>query len=385
LNNFSVTLRERGRWEQAIAAGKEAVEIDPSYAGGWSNLSITLAKVNRMAEAIAAAARAVELEPKRPVYQWNLATALLKAGRLEEGFRHAQARWQTAEIHPTPRHFNRPHWDGSELESRRLLLHTEQGMGDTLQFIRYLPLVAARAGRIIFESPPPLRRLLVPCEAFAQIVVGGDALPDFDVQCALMDLPLIFKTTLQTIPANVPYLQADPALAAGWRTRVAVAGETKLNVAIVWAGNPEHKNDRRRSIDPSLLEPIRKVAGARLFSLQTVGQRGFSANAHAVAAEMGMIDWTDGLVDFADTAAFLANMDLVICVDTAVAHLAGALGKPVWLLLPTASDWRWLTDRADSPWYPTMRLFRQEVPGDWTTPIMRVAESLRSAAQGSLL
>jgi Flp pilus assembly protein TadD len=388
LNSLSVTLRESGRWDRAINAGREAVEIDPSYAGGWNNLSITLAKMNRMPEAIAAAARAFELEPKRRMYEWNLATALLKGGRLEEGFRHAQARWQATEIHPTPRHFNRPQWDGSDLGAQRLLLHTDQGIGDTLQFIRYLPLVVervGRAGRIIFECPPPLVRLLAPSEAFAEIVVGGDALPDFDVQRSLMDLALVFKTTLETIPANVPYLQAEPTLAAGWQARVAAAGEAQLKVAIVWAGNPMHNNDHRRSIDPSLLKPLAQVPGVRLFSLQTIGQRGFAANAHAMAMEMGMINWTAELRDFADTAALLANLDLLICVDTAVAHLAGGLGKPVWVLLPTASDWRWLTDRTDSPWYPTMRLFRQEVAGDWGVPIARITELLRSAAQGGSL
>jgi hypothetical protein len=265
------------------------------------------------------------------------------------------------------------------------LIYAEQGIGDVLQFVRYLPLMSTRGGQVILECAAPLRRLLEANLDRVAFVDAGESLPDFDIHCSLMSLPMIFNTTLQTIPANVPYLQADPALTARWQARVAAVEKAQLKIAIVWAGNPVHKNDHRRSIDPSLLKPLTQVPGVRLFSLQAVGQRGFAANAHAVATEMGVINWTAELRDFADTAALLANLDLLICVDTAVAHLAGAMGRPVWTLIPFNGDWRWFSGREDSPWYPTMRLFRQEVPGDWGVPIARITELLRTAAQGGSL
>jgi ADP-heptose:LPS heptosyltransferase len=199
--------------------------------------------------------------------------------------------------------------------------------------------------------------------------------PEFDVQCPMLTLPLVLDTGLETIPAEVPYLRPDPVLAQAWKERVAVAGE-RLKVGIVWAGNPAHKNDRHRSLASDFLAPLAHVPGIWLCNLQMSARAGQAVNAEAQAAKLGMTDWTAELLDFADTAALVANLDLVISVDTSIAHLAGAMGKPVWLLLPLNCDWRWLTVREDSPWYPTMRLFRQKKFGDWTGVIQRVVDRL---------
>jgi hypothetical protein len=239
---------------------------------------------------------------------------------------------------------------------------------------------------VIFECQPAVHRLLASFPGIAALisppVTGVDAaMPPFDVQYPLMSLPLIFGARLEMIPAKVPYLFPDPARAAAWQTRVTAAGEGRLRIGVVWAGNPAHKNDRRRSIAPSLLGPLAQVPGVRLFNLQMPAKTGLAVNARSVAAEMGMIDWTAELADFADTAALLANLDLVISVDTSVAHLAGAMGRPTWMLIPVSSDWRWLQGRADSPWYPTMRLFRQRELGDWSPVIAALLAAVADLAR----
>jgi len=276
-----------------------------------------------------------------------------------------------------PRNFTKPQWDGRALEGRTLLLHAEQGLGDAIQFIRYLPLMSQRGGRIIIECYAELQRLFQIMAGRCQIVACGQPLPAFDLHCPLLSLPRVFGTTLSNIPHVVPYLHPDAEEARKWHHRLLWQSRL-VNVGLAWMGNPAHKNDRSRSIKLARLAPLGQVPGVRFFSLQK-GEA--AAETKTPPSGMELVDWTQELKDFADTAGLIANLDLVIAVDTAVVHLAGAMGKPVWTLLPFVPDWRWLLEREDSPWYPTMRLFRQNSWGDWDSVITRVVDALSLAKE----
>ncbi|MEC4593437.1 glycosyltransferase family 9 protein [Nitrospirillum amazonense] len=291
-----------------------------------------------------------------------------------------ERRWDTDLMKAARRTYSQPRWRGQRAETGRstLLLHAEQGMGDVLQFCRYAPLAAERGHAVVLEVYRPLLRLLhsLPgvAEGRVRLVATGDPLPPFDLHCPLMSLPLAFGTTLDTVPAATPYLAADPTDLSRWRDAVA-AGGPGLKIGLAWAGNPKTSvPDRRRSIDPTLLAPLADVPGVRLFSLQKEG---------AAPAGLSLTDLMGGAADFADTAALISQLDLVISVDTAVAHLAGALGRPVWLLNRFDTDWRWLLGRDDSPWYPTLRQFRQTSPGDWQDPIARACDALARWVQSA--
>jgi hypothetical protein len=260
-----------------------------------------------------------------------------------------------------------------------MLVYSEQGIGDTIQFVRYAPLLARRGARVILQCQPELKPLFQSLEGVDCVLSTSEALPPFDVQAPLLSLPLALGTTLESIPAQVPYLKADPALAEAWRAKLAPAGRC-LKVGLAWAGNPKHRNDRNRSMPLSVLAPLAGVGGVRFYSLQKGDAAG---QAKGPPPGMDLVDLTQELNDFADTAAFVANLDLVISVDTAAVHLAGAMAKPVWTLLPFFSDWRWLLDREDSPWYPTMRLFRQRTRGEWGGVVERVVKELDRGVQGS--
>ncbi|HEY7091041.1 MAG TPA: glycosyltransferase family 9 protein, partial [Tepidisphaeraceae bacterium] len=293
-------------------------------------------------------------------------------------------RWRASGL-TKPRSFSRPQWTGSPIRrGETMLLHAEQGFGDTIHFIRFTRLVAERGAKVILECPPELSRLMEGSAAelgITQVVRLSQPpipLPPFDIHCPVMSLPMGFRTDLGSIPSS-SYLKADSKLVNLWSTRLGKPSGTRVGLA--WAGRPSHRNDQNRSIDLNLLAShLSNIPGVTYFSLQ----KGAATNLPGSA--MPMIDHTSELSDFADTAALIANLDLVITVDTAVAHLAGALGKPVWVLLPFVPDWRWMLNRDDSPWYPTMRLFRQQSIGDWTVPLESVSEQLRifSASSASL-
>jgi hypothetical protein len=265
-------------------------------------------------------------------------------------------------------------WDGSPLDGRSIIVYPEQGLGDTIHFVRYVPLLAGAGGRVLLASPPQLRALLL--ESFkdvATLLTNGDPMPQADLHCSLVSLPLRMGTTLETIPAAVPYLRVDPGRVEVWRERVNAASPAKqqhqLKVGLCWAGNAGHFNDRNRSIALSALAPLASLHGAGFFSIQK-GERAAEGRACP-----WLIDLTAGISDFSDTAALIENLDLVIAVDTAVAHLAGAVARPVWTLVPRVGDWRWLSEREDSPWYPTMRLFRQREAG-WDRVIQELVKVL---------
>ncbi|MEA2916540.1 MAG: hypothetical protein QOJ15_8621 [Bradyrhizobium sp.] len=372
-SNRGNALAALDRYEEAVASYDRALAIRPDHADAHNNLGLVLRDINRHQEAIACFENAQAIKPDHVDAQLNEALVRLALGDFDAGWRKYEARrLANSNRKPAPR---RPLWLGhGDLSGKTILLHGEQGLGDTLQFLRYVPLVAEQGARVILAVQRPLARLVTSFTGVSVLRVQGDAIPPFDCYCPLPSLPLAFATTLDTIPATVPYLHVETEDCQRWKNRLAAGPGPK--VGLVWAGNPAHKNDRRRSIAMHSIAALFDHPGVRWFSLQSGERAGDLAmlNCDRVA------DLSSELADFAETAAAIANLDLVITVDTATAHLAGALGKPVWVLLPFSADWRWLLDRNDSPWYPTARLYRQAAPGDWAGVVKQVDNALRRLA-----
>ena len=356
-------------YEEAANAFAEAVRLDPAFADAHNNLGSALQSLGRLDDAVASFRQAVALESESADVHWNLALALLQRGDYREGWAEYEWRWKNPAFTTPRRDFGKPLWDGKLLEGRAILLHAEQGMGDALQFARYAPLVHARGGRVVLECRPPLRRLLTHMPGIDRTCATGDALPAFDVQAPLMSLPHIFGTMLDTIPAAVPYLRVPADTAVDLPN----AGTGELKVGFAWAGSPTRREDRIRSVEASRFRPLFQVPGTRFYALQ-VGAR--AGGFQAIADAENVHDLAPAIGDFADTAAALEKLDLVITVDTAVAHLAGALARPVWVLVPFARTYLWLAGRDDSPWYPTLRLFGQTKPGAWDPVFARVRDEL---------
>jgi tetratricopeptide (TPR) repeat protein len=376
--NRGVILEAKGDIEAAAAALRRAVEADPSCATSHANLAGALRGTGELDEALSVSHRAVELGPDDPLTRCNHAHFLLMHGDFENGFE--ELRWASKCKVWSHQYLklSEPEWQGEPFPGRTLLLYSEQGFGDALQFVRYLPMVAARGGSVVLQVQPALVPLLRTMTDVTVVARGEEVLPPFDLQLPLMDLPRVFGTRLDTIPAPVRYLHPDPAKLARWRQ--ALGGTGPLKVGVVWAGSATNGNDRQRSLAAGMVLPRLVMPGVQLYSLQKE-QRPADA---PVVAELGanIIDLAPALGDFTDTAAAVAALDLVITVDTSVAHLAGALGRPVWVLLPYALDWRWLRDREDSPWYPTMRLFRQKKQRVWDDVLARVPAELARVAAG---
>ncbi len=381
-NNLGAVLRDMGRFEEAEAALHEALRIRTDYASAHANLGNVLLDRMRTGEAKAEYLEALRLNPDYVEGHWNIALLYLMNGDFENGWSEYEWRLKRGELKHLYPDLQAPLWQGEDLAGKTLLLYAEQGLGDTLQFIRLAPLLTQRGGRIILECQPALKRLLGSAKGIDQIVAKGEVLPQFDFQCPLLSLPHRLNVTLESIPAEMPYLTAETVLTKRWQERL--ASYPGLKVGLVWAGDPRKSDldanriDRRRSMRFSVLSPLFGIAGVCLFSLQK-GEA--SAQAEREVREGRLIDFTNELDDFADTAALVENLDLVISVDTSVAHLAGALGKPVWLLSRFDGCWRWLLDRDDTPWYPTMHLFRQQTQGDWEEVVSRVAKKLGDTAK----
>jgi hypothetical protein len=295
-------------------------------------------------------------------------------GALEEGLEKYEWRWEVDGF-PTPkRNFPQPRWTGEGIQDKTLLISAEQGLGDAIQFARYLPLIAGRARRIVLEARKPLMRLMEKLPGVDEVVEAGRSLPPFDVHAPLLSLPYILKTRLHTIPNTVPYLKADPVAIDRWKSK----RDSRFTVGLIWAGN--RKPDPSRTTGLAALGPILDVPGVRFVGLQKELEAGDKTLIDGLA---GRLDWWGrDFDDFADTAAAFEVLDLIISIDTGPAHLAGALGRPSWVFIPFAADWRWLMARPDSPWYPTMSLYRQEQRGDWTAEISRVAADLRRRIGG---
>jgi hypothetical protein len=321
------------------------------------------------------ATEAIRLNPTWEDARYNLAVTRLLQGDFARGWADCEARWQSRV--PRPEYPTRLHWDGSDPAGRRILLHADHGFGDTIHFVRYASLLADRGAQVRLRCQPELAALLSRVRGI-ELVVGNDqAAPAFDVHCPLIALPRLFGTTLQTIPADIPYLAADPKPSSIWRERLS-RRPAGLKVGIAWAGSPAFREDRFRSPHLKAFSPLANLSGVQFFSLQ----KGPPAEEVLLApSALNIIDWTKEIHDFDDTAALIASLDLVVSSDTAVVHVAGALGKPVWTILHYAPGFFWMVNRDDSPWYPTMRLFRQRTPGDWETVFRRVAEELRSITE----
>ncbi|PZV17506.1 MAG: hypothetical protein DCF22_03530 [Leptolyngbya sp.] len=380
--NLSVALLDLNRPEAAVQHAEQVVAVRPDSPDAFYNLGFALRRSNRIPEAIAAYRRAIALQPDFVNAHKNLGHALLLTGEFTTGFVEYQWRWQQEGWAVRP--FTQPEWDGGDLHGKTILLHAEQGMGDTLQFIRYTPLVKAYGGRVIVECQEPLLRLLTNTPGIDQLISQDALLPPFDVHAPLLNLPRILGTTLDTIPADIPYLpvpsvelrmpsvecriEKDHLVSSS--TRKSKIENRQFKVGLVWAGNPNHRNNRFRSCRLEQFQPLFDLENVAFYSLQ----KGDAAA--ELTAELPVHDVGLELQDFADTACAIAQLDLIITVDTAVAHLAGALGKPVWVLLAFAPDWRWMCDRTDSPWYPTLRLFRQPQPGDWHSVMQHIRREL---------
>jgi tetratricopeptide (TPR) repeat protein len=376
-NNLGVVLAARDRAEEAIAAYLRALQLNPRYGDAFSNLGNALFTTGDYERAVAVCRQAASLAPDSPAAHWNLAVALLRTGNFEAGWPEHEWRLRTKLRFPV-RPFPQPQWRGEPLEGRTILLHAEQGLGDGIQYVRYVKLVAERGGRIVLECHPELRRLFDGFPGAEQVIARGEPLPAFDLHCPLASLPFACRTRLETIPADVPYLRAQPERVRAWREKLGPAGRPR--VGIVWAGNPTHPNDRIRSIPLKRLAPLAR-ANVEFHSLQKAP----AAASQAFDPELGLrvIDHHRDLTDYVDTAALIACCDRVIAVDTSVAHLAGALGAPTWTFIPFVADCRWLVGRADSPWYPTLRLFRQMRRDRWDEAIDAMACELARWAKDS--
>jgi len=356
--NLGNTYEALGRYEAAIDNYQLAIKQNPDFAAAFNNLALVLKAQGRIDEAIRVSRRAIRLKPDLAEAHWNLSLALLLKGKFEEGWKKHEWRFQRGEKNTIYLHdFGIPRWDGSSFYGKRLFVHSEQGLGDTLQFIRYLPMVKRRGSTVVFETFRPLLGILRDfpgIDELVEISPNRHHAESCDFYLPIMSLPMIFGTDIATIPLNIPYIFADPVQ---WKNRINGKG---FKVGIVWAGKPEHENDKNRSCALKHFLPLTQIPGIVMYGLQ----KGDAAHQiESLGGIMNMVNFDQELKDFSDTAAAIENLDLVITVDTALAHLAGAMGKEVWTLLPFAPDWRWLLERDDSPWYPTMRLFRQEYPG----------------------
>jgi tetratricopeptide (TPR) repeat protein len=379
LTNRGVTLHELERFDEALASYDRALALRPDYAEAFFNRGVTLHLLRQVDEALVCYDYALTLNPDYVDGHFNKALLYLLKGDYETGWREYEWRWRRwkEENFTSKRDYTQPLWFGqTAIEGKTILLHAEQGFGDTIQFCRYAPSVAGRGARVLLQVPVQLKDLMVSLAGVAEIVAGQDKPPAFDLHCPLLSLPLALGTRLESIPAQVPYFTVPPESLRKWTSTVGL--KRRRRIGLVWSGGSGHKGDAMRSISLRSLLPLADL-DAELVSLQKEVR---GDDAMALKERGDIVHFGDELNTFADTAAVIANLDLVISVDTSVAHLAGALAKPVWILLPFLPDFRWLLDREDSPWYPTARLFRQQAPGDWSGVISRVVNELEKAIAG---
>lgn len=377
-NNLGNTLRMLRRLDESLACFDQALRLKPDYVNAHKNKGTAFVWEGRLEDAMACYDRALELAPQDAETHKNRGVILLLLGRFAEGWPEYAWRWQTEGL-SRPQH-PQPLWDGSSLDGKTILLTPEQGLGDTVHFVRYAAVLKQRYDcQTLLSCPKPLVRLLASCPGIDQLVPQGEPLPEFSCFAPLLDLPGILGDNLETFPRELPYLTADPQLVARWHDELQAYGPCKIGLA--WQGNAQHQADRMRSMPLAEFAPLGQLKGIHLFSLQKgVGAEQIDnlAGALDIVPLADQLDETSGA--FMDTAAVLRNLDLLITVDTAVAHIAGALGVPTWLALPHVPDWRWLLDREDSVWYPTIRLFRQAAVGDWSSVVRQMHDELLQLA-----
>lgn len=363
-NNRGNTLLAMSRFEEAIDSYQRALSFNPSLHDARIALATCCQATGEYGLAMAECETVLQAAPDHAEAHWNRSLLLLLKGDYANGWHEYEWRWRKRDFTSPHRNFPQPRWQGENPAGKTVLIHAEQGFGDTLQFCRYVPLVAAAGAAVIFECHPPLVPLIEQLDDRVRVVPMGQQLPPFDLHSSLLSLPLLCGTTLETVPAAVPYLAPPTNRLPRWQALIPKSDT--LKVGICWAGKAYP--DPRRSCPPEELAPLATIPGVSLYSLQVGWDRSqLPERVH---------DLTAHLHDFADTAAFVSQLDLIVTVDTAVAHLAGALGKPTFVLLPFVPDWRWLLDRSDSPWYPTMRLFRQTARKSWDEVIGKVTDEV---------
>lgn len=374
VNMHGILLHNEKRFDEAVAEFEHAEALGSE--GALSNRGNSLLELGRLDESLKMHEASSARNPSHAGARYNLALTRLRLGDWERGWQDYEARWQFREVHRTPRVFKQPRWRGEALEGRRVLLHAEQGLGDTIQFCRFVNLVVARGGTAILQVQEATERLMSSLATARSGTVTtarlGAVTPDFDMECPLMSLPAVFGTTIETVPWTGAYLGAEAAEVAAKRAEFGGAGRGP-RVGLAWAGNPRYKADGDRSVRLSALLPLLRKPGVTWISLQK-GEA--AAQLAGLPDDVCLLDGSSRDLDLAETAALMATLDLVITTDTCIAHLAGAMGKPVWILLPHLADWRWMQDMETSPWYPTARLLRQRTPGDWTGVIERAVGEL---------
>ncbi len=372
LVNLGNVLRVRHRLDDAAACYEAAIAKSDEIPEVWGNMGVVRQEMGDTARAIECYDKALVALPDNPEIRRNRAQALLKLGQFEDGWREFEWRWQTGHFVGVRRDWHKPKWDGQTLNGETVLVHAEQGFGDSLQFSRYLPMVAARGANVVVECPGVIASLMAGVEGVEKVVPFGEQMPSFDFQVAMMSLPGVFNTDFNTMPADVPYLSVPERAEAAWRDRLGASGGLR-RVGLVWKGSAAHQRNEWRSPGLAVFKRLAELPEIQLFSLQKDDEADDIAEARLndTITPLGQ-----SLKDFSDTAAAVVNLDLVISPDTAVAHLAGALGKPVWLILPFACEWRWFEDRDDSPWYPSMRLFRQPRLNDWDGAVDAIIAAL---------
>ena len=392
--NLGNALRDQDKLEAALVAHEKAVALTPDSAEMHANLGMSLMEEGRLEDSLKAYDRALELTPDYAEAHWGKGAALLHLGNFTDGWIEYEWRFRTknkdGQRSLGDREIPQPEWDGSPLAGKTLLVYDEQALGDTIQFARYLPLVKEPESRLLFLCRPALLRLFQDVPGPDEIIdksAWDDFKADFDFHIPLMSLPRILGTTLETIPAEVPYLHPNPDLVTAWREVLArQAADNALKVGLAWAADPKYKMGRRRTCPLAEFAPLFDIPEVAFFSLQKgagVEQLAGLPDGAALTDFGSELDEKHG--PFMDTAAIIANLDLVITIDTSVAHLAGALGRPVWTLLPFAPDWRWMLRREDSPWYPAMRLYRQDRPGEWEGIMRRAAAALGQARRSRVV
>jgi tetratricopeptide (TPR) repeat protein len=361
-------------YTRAIEFFQRAVELKPSFEKAIINLGLCLYQTKEVHRAIEVYRRGIVLCGDSPELHWGYANALLLSGDMAEGWKEYEWRFRTNDKVNPLRQFSAPRWGGDEsIKGKTIFIYTEQGFGDAIQFIRYVPLLVDRGAKVVVECQPALADLFKSVRGLSSVVCKGDPLPQFDTFSPLLSLPMCFGTTPETIPGTVPFVSVSDRLRAKWKHKLA-ASSSKLKAGLVWTGSIAHLNDRNRSCPVESLKPLLMLSNVQYVLVQRLEKIDLTMNQLFGSR---IVDYSSEMADFSDATALMVNMDVIITVDTAAAHLAGALGLPVWLMLPFAPDWRWMLDRDDSPWYPTMRLFRQGNIGDWDGVIARVVEELR--------
>jgi tetratricopeptide (TPR) repeat protein len=374
LYNRGNALRALGRELDAVAAYDRALAAAPAHVNAWLNRGLALAGLNRHREAIESYGKVLALAPDNADAHFNAALSLLTVGDYARGFSEYEWRWKRTGM-SVRKDLRQPPWLGrTPLVGKTILLHAEQGLGDTVQFARYVPVLARSGARVVLEVQPELTALLAGIEGLAAVVGRGEKLPPFDLHCPLASLPLACKTDVAGIPADIPYLRADEPRIAKWRARLESLPQPRI--ALAWSGRASHVNDRNRSIALAQFEPLLSLPGLQFVSVQRELRAG---DAELLAREPRIVHVGEEIADFADTAAILSLAELVVSVDTSVAHVAGALGRPSLVLLPLQPDWRWMLDRDRSPWYPDVALLRQTSSGDWAGAIDRLRGELAKA------